>query len=70
MFRLLFAANSARNPDGQIGAEMKYFHGLEKQLPAHARGGFGGWKGGAAASATMNPRGVKEDHSLQPPSGE
>jgi hypothetical protein len=37
MFPLYVLQNRSGNPDGQIGAEMNYFHGLKKA-------GFG-WQG-------------------------
>jgi hypothetical protein len=55
VFPLLFAANSARNPDGQIGPEMNYFHGLKKAglwMAGQASGAHAG--GFWATSLTIN----------------
>jgi hypothetical protein len=64
VFPLPFAANSARNTDGQSGPEMNYFHGLKKQvfgwlgrLPARAREGFWGSEGwGTLVISFLPPR--------------
>ena len=57
----LFTANSARNPDGQIGARMNYFHGLGKaglwvkKQASGTRVWVLGSAGGAAVRAAKNP---------------
>ena len=69
----VFTANSARNPDGRIEAEMNYFHGLGKAGFwvgkagfRRSRVGFGVRRDGAAVKAAVNPRREKEVQSPDP----
>ena len=69
----LFTANSARNPDGQIGARMNYFHGLGKaglwvkKQASGTRVWVLGSAGGAAVRAAKNPAQQRRGLGSDPP---